>query len=45
MESIQNRYDFVILFDVRTKPEWGSDAGNLPRVDAEQDMDWLLMSV
>ena len=36
MESIQNRYDFVILFDVKDgNPNGDPDAGNLPRVDAE----------
>ncbi|HHU83522.1 MAG TPA: type I-C CRISPR-associated protein Cas7/Csd2 [Firmicutes bacterium] len=35
-ESIQNRYDFVILFDVKDgNPNGDPDAGNLPRVDAE----------
>ena len=35
-ESIQNRYDFVILFDVKDgNPNGDPDGGNLPRVDAE----------
>ncbi|MDQ6960968.1 MAG: type I-C CRISPR-associated protein Cas7/Csd2 [Mariprofundaceae bacterium] len=34
--SIQNRYDFVLLFDVQDgNPNGDPDAGNLPRVDAE----------
>lgn len=34
--SIQNRYDFVLLFDVADgNPNGDPDAGNLPRVDAE----------
>lgn len=34
--SIQKRYDFVILFDVKDgNPNGDPDAGNLPRVDAE----------
>lgn len=33
---IENRYDFVILFDVKDgNPNGDPDAGNLPRVDAE----------
>ncbi len=33
---IQNRYDFVLLFDVKDgNPNGDPDAGNLPRVDAE----------
>jgi CRISPR-associated protein Csd2 len=36
MSSIQNRYDFVYLFDVKDgNPNGDPDAGNLPRVDAE----------
>lgn len=35
-ESIKNRYDFVILFDVTNgNPNGDPDAGNLPRVDPE----------
>jgi len=35
-ESIRNRYDFVIIFDVQDgNPNGDPDAGNLPRVDAE----------
>ncbi len=30
--AIENRYDFVLLFDVK---DGNPDAGNLPRVDAE----------
>ncbi|MGE5558347.1 MAG: type I-C CRISPR-associated protein Cas7/Csd2 [Bacillota bacterium] len=34
--SLQKRYDFVILFDVKDgNPNGDPDAGNLPRVDAE----------
>lgn len=34
--AIQNRYDFVLLFDVHDgNPNGDPDAGNLPRVDAE----------
>ena len=35
-ESISNRYDFVLLFDVVDgNPNGDPDAGNLPRVDPE----------
>jgi len=38
-ELIKNRYDFVILFDVKDgNPNGDPDAGNLPRVDAETGM-------
>ncbi|MEE9319527.1 MAG: type I-C CRISPR-associated protein Cas7/Csd2 [Granulosicoccus sp.] len=34
--SLENRYDFVLLFDVKNgNPNGDPDAGNLPRVDAE----------
>lgn len=34
--SVQKRYDFIILFDVKDgNPNGDPDAGNLPRVDAE----------
>lgn len=34
--SIQNRYDFMLLFDVKDgNPNGDPDAGNLPRVDPE----------
>lgn len=34
--SLSNRYDFVLLFDVRDgNPNGDPDAGNLPRLDAE----------
>jgi CRISPR-associated protein Csd2 len=34
--SLNNRYDFVLLFDVRDgNPNGDPDAGNLPRLDAE----------
>ncbi len=36
MSAIQNRYDFVLLFDVQDgNPNGDPDAGNLPRVDPE----------
>jgi len=36
MEPIKNRYDFVLLFDVRNgNPNGDPDAGNAPRVDPE----------
>ncbi len=36
MSKIENRYDFVYLFDVKDgNPNGDPDAGNLPRVDAE----------
>ena len=36
MTTIQNRYDFVLLFDVKDgNPNGDPDAGNLPRIDAE----------
>ena len=35
-EPIKNRYDFVLLFDVKDgNPNGDPDAGNLPRIDAE----------
>lgn len=34
--SLNHRYDFVLLFDVRDgNPNGDPDAGNLPRLDAE----------
>ena len=34
--SLNNRYEFVYLFDVKDgNPNGDPDAGNLPRVDAE----------
>lgn len=36
MAAIQNRYEFVILFDVENgNPNGDPDAGNMPRMDAE----------
>lgn len=36
MTELQNRYDFVILFDVKDgNPNGDPDAGNLPRLDPE----------
>ncbi len=35
-ESIKNRYDFILFFDVQDgNPNGDPDAGNLPRMDAE----------
>ena len=35
-EAIQNRYEFVIVFDVENgNPNGDPDAGNMPRVDPE----------
>ena len=35
-EAIQNRYEFVLLFDVKDgNPNGDPDAGNLPRIDPE----------
>jgi len=35
-ESIKNRYEFVLLFDVKNgNPNGDPDAGNLPRIDPE----------
>lgn len=35
-KAIENRYDFVILFDVENgNPNGDPDAGNMPRIDAE----------
>jgi len=34
--SLSNRYDFVLLFEVKDgNPNGDPDAGNLPRLDAE----------
>ena len=36
MSELKNRYDFVLLFDVKDgNPNGDPDAGNLPRIDAE----------
>lgn len=36
MSTIKNRYDFVLMFDVRDgNPNGDPDAGNLPRIDPE----------
>lgn len=36
MSAIQNRYDFVILFDVENgNPNGDPDSGNMPRIDPE----------
>lgn len=36
MDTINNRYDFIYLFDVKDgNPNGDPDAGNMPRVDAE----------
>ncbi len=35
-EAIKNRYEFVLLFDVKDgNPNGDPDAGNLPRIDPE----------
>lgn len=35
-KSIENRYDFTILFDVKDgNPNGDPDSGNMPRVDIE----------
>ncbi|MCX7715492.1 MAG: type I-C CRISPR-associated protein Cas7/Csd2 [Clostridia bacterium] len=35
-EAIKNRYEFIILFDVKNgNPNGDPDAGNMPRIDAE----------
>ena len=39
MKNLENRIDFVYLFDVQDgNPNGDPDAGNLPRVDAETGM-------
>lgn len=39
MSNLNNRYDFVYLFDVQDgNPNGDPDAGNLPRIDAETGM-------
>ena len=36
MAAIENRYDFVVLFDVENgNPNGDPDAGNMPRIDPE----------
>ena len=36
MAAIQNRYEFVVLFDVENgNPNGDPDAGNMPRIDPE----------
>ena len=43
---VQNRYDFILLFDVKDgNPNGDPDAGNLPRIDAKLVMDWSPMFV
>ena len=38
-ESIKNRYEFVILFDVENgNPNGDPDAGNMPRIDPETNL-------
>ncbi|MCI6886647.1 MAG: type I-C CRISPR-associated protein Cas7/Csd2 [Lachnospiraceae bacterium] len=40
--AIQNRYDFVMLFDVENgNPNGDPDAGNAPRVDAETGLGYI----
>ena len=39
MATMNNRFDFVYMFDVQDgNPNGDPDAGNLPRIDAETDM-------
>lgn len=39
MNAIQNRYEFVLLFDVENgNPNGDPDAGNMPRIDAETSL-------
>lgn len=39
METLNNRFDFVYIFDVQDgNPNGDPDAGNLPRIDAETGM-------
>ena len=36
MSDLKNRYDFVLVFDVKDgNPNGDPDAGNLPRIDPE----------
>ena len=36
MKQLENRYEFIMLFDVENgNPNGDPDAGNMPRVDAE----------
>ena len=36
MEQLNNRYEFIMIFDVENgNPNGDPDAGNMPRVDAE----------
>ena len=40
--AIQNRYDFIMLFDVENgNPNGDPDAGNSPRVDAETGLGYI----
>ena len=44
--AINNRYDFIYLFDVQDgNPNGDPDAGNLPRVIRKQVKAWFPMSV
>ena len=39
MATMNNRFDFVYMFDVQDgNPNGDPDAGNLPRIDAETGM-------
>lgn len=39
MSAIQNRYDFIVLFDVENgNPNGDPDAGNMPRIDPETSL-------
>ena len=45
MTAINNRYDFVYLFDVvNGNPNGDPDAGNLPRLDPETNKGLVQMS-
>ena len=38
-ETIKNRYEFVVLFDVENgNPNGDPDAGNMPRIDPESGL-------
>ena len=40
--TIQNRYDFVMLFDVENgNPNGDPDAGNAPRMDPATDLGYI----
>ena len=40
--ALNNRYDFVMLFDVENgNPNGDPDAGNAPRIDAESGLGYI----